>query len=73
MRCFESAFLVWYLLRPSLIAWLSGLRTLNGGPEQVVELCDVVAFPHLMLAESTLVVDVFGGITESGGLDQDLV
>jgi len=60
------------------VAEISGLRTLLGGSKKAVELCNVAAFSLLEMAESTSVVDVFGGVSmwviaESGGLHQDLV
>lgn len=79
MRCLESAFLVWRLVRSMLVLGISGLRTLYGGSKKVVELRDVTAFSFPEMAESTSLVDVFGGmrvclcIAESGGLYQDLV
>ena len=49
------------------------LRTLYGGSKKVVEPCYVAAISLLEMAERTSVVDVFGGIAESGRLDHDLV
>ena len=56
-----------------MVPGISGLRTLDRGSKKAIELCDFAAFSLLEMAESTFLVDVFGGIAESGRLDQDLV
>jgi hypothetical protein len=73
VSCFKTAFLLWCWLGSLSALGIPALRTLYGGSKKVVEPCHVAAFSLLEMAESTSLVDVFGGIAESGRLDHDLV